>query len=92
MRMMNILLVRLPLYSLNSLFNKISYFFFLEQLDVTTHKVHHKIFLASNHPLFSITLRPGFPKAIAVRNDVDCCLWLQQQITADDEWTLKHEG
>ncbi|CAG9809049.1 unnamed protein product [Chironomus riparius] len=66
--------------------------YFIEQLDATTHKTHHKIFLASNHPLFSITLRPGFPKAIAVRNDVDCCLWLQQQITSEDEWSLKHEG
>jgi len=88
---MNILLVRCFSDYLSSLL--ISFINqSLEQLDATTHKAHHKIFLASNHPLFSITLRPGFPKAIAVRNDVDCCLWLQKQITAEEEWTLRHEG
>lgn len=67
--------------------------YLIEQLDATTHKVIHKVFLGSNHPLFSKTLRPGFPKAIAIRNDVDCCLWLQHQITvSDNEWELKHEG
>lgn len=52
----------------------------------------HKVFLSTNHPLFSITLRPGYPKAIAIRNDVDCCLWLQSQIQTDVDWSLKHEG
>ncbi|KAG5671957.1 hypothetical protein PVAND_002123 [Polypedilum vanderplanki] len=66
--------------------------YFIERLDSVTHKATHKIFLGSNHPLFSKTLRPGFPKAIAIRNDVDCCLWIQQQISPNDEWTLKHEG
>lgn len=66
--------------------------FFIEQLDSTSHKAIHKVYLGSNHPLFSITLRPGFPKAIAIRSDVDCCLWLQHQIIPNEEWTLRHEG
>lgn len=37
-------------------------------------------------------MRPGFPKALAIRNDVDCCLWLQNQIQPGDDWNLKHEG
>ena len=50
------------------------------------------MFLASNHPIFSTILRPGFPRAIATRNDVDCCLWLQHVSPSNDEWSLKHEG
>lgn len=64
---------------------------YLERLDGFTHDVSHKIFLSSSHPLFSKALRPGQPNALAIRNDVDCCMWLQQT-TSDDEWTLKHEG
>jgi hypothetical protein len=66
--------------------------YFIERLDSVTHKSTHKIFLGPNHPLFARTLRPGFPKAIAIRSDVDCCLWLQQQVSSTDEWKLKHEG
>ncbi|CRK91660.1 CLUMA_CG005310, isoform A [Clunio marinus] len=65
--------------------------FFIERLDVCTHKSSHKVFLASNHPLFSTTLRPGYPQAVAVRSDVDCCLWLQQ-VSSNDEWSMKHES
>lgn len=64
---------------------------FPERLDFLTHKPSHKVFLGFNHPLFSTTLRPGFPQAIAVRNDVDCCLWLQQ-VSADGEWSMRHEA
>lgn len=64
---------------------------FLERLDATTHEGTHKVFLGMNHPLFATTLRPGFPRAIAIRNDVDCCLWLQMTPT-DDTWELKHES
>lgn len=67
-------------------------FFFAERLDATSHKATHKVFLASNHPLFSMSLRPGFPQAVAVRNDVDCCLWLQRTNPSDDEWSLVHEA
>jgi CS domain len=68
------------------------YFSIPERLDAVTHKSSHKVFLASNHPIFATTLRPGFPRAIAVRHDVDCCLWLQQTSPSNDEWSLKHEG
>lgn len=65
--------------------------YFIERLDSSTHQATHKIFLSCNHPLFAVTLRPGFPKALAIRNDVDCCLWLQHQIQPTDDWSLKHE-
>lgn len=66
--------------------------FFISRLDSKTHETTHKIFLGSNHPLFSATLRPGFSKAIAVRNDVDCCLWLQNISPSDEDWSMKHEA
>lgn len=68
------------------------FFIFLGRLESTSHKTSHKIFLGSNHPLFSAVLRPGFPKAIAVRNDVDCCLWLQSVSPSDEDWALRHEA
>lgn len=38
-------------------------------------------------------MRPGFPKALAIRNDVDCCCWLQNHVQpSNDDWNLKHEG
>lgn len=66
--------------------------YFIERLECVSHRATHKIFLSCNHPLFAITLRPGFPKALAIRNDVDCCLWLQSQLQPNDDWSLKHEG
>lgn len=57
-----------------------------------THEPSHKVFLGSNHPLFSTTLRAGFPQAVAVRNDVDCCLWLQHVSPSDESWSFKHES
>ena len=41
-------------------------------------------------PLFDVTLRPGFPRAVGIKNDVDCCLWLQN--FQSDQWSFKHEG
>ncbi|XP_039438673.1 nudC domain-containing protein 1 [Culex pipiens pallens] len=61
----------------------------LERFDATSHAVTHKTFLGGNGPLFSLPLRPEFPPAIALRHDVDACLWLQQP---GDEWSLRHEG
>lgn len=63
-----------------------------ERLEAETHKATHKVFLATNPPIFATTLRPGFSRAVAIRNDVDCCLWLQQVSPSTEEWSLKHEG
>lgn len=49
--------------------------------------------MSSSPPLFTTSLRPGFPMAIATRQDVDCSLWLQQfNPSKPDEWSLRHEG
>ncbi|XP_055603655.1 nudC domain-containing protein 1 [Uranotaenia lowii] len=62
----------------------------LERLDLATHEATHKALLGSNAPLFNVTLRSGFPAAVALRNDVDACVWLQQPGATD--WSLRHEG
>lgn len=61
----------------------------LERFDAGSHEVTHKTFLGGTGPLFSMTLRPGFPAAVAIRHDVDACLWVQQP---GEEWSLRHEG
>ncbi|XP_061392073.1 nudC domain-containing protein 1 [Musca vetustissima] len=53
----------------------------------------HSVIMSSSPPLFTTSLRPGFPLAIATRQDVDCSLWLQQfNPTKPEEWSLRHEG
>lgn len=49
--------------------------------------------MGSSPPLFATSLRPGSPLALATRQDVDCCLWLQQyNPTKPDDWSMRHEG
>lgn len=53
----------------------------------------HSVLLGTMPPLFATSLRPGFPMALATRQDVDACLWLQQYNPAKPhEWSLRHEG
>ena len=53
----------------------------------------HTVLLGNTPPLFSTNLRAGFPAAIATRQDVDACLWLQQyNPSKPDDWSLRHEG
>lgn len=61
-------------------------------MDGTTHEITHKVYLGLNPPMFPSILRPGYPKAIAIRLSgiPDSCLFLQT-FTGDD-WSLKHEG
>ncbi|XP_065088501.1 nudC domain-containing protein 1 [Ochlerotatus camptorhynchus] len=61
----------------------------IERLDDTSMETTHKVFLGGNVPLFRVMLRPGFPDALALRYDVDACLWLQQ---SGEDWSLRHEG
>lgn len=61
----------------------------IERFDNTSNETTHRIFLGGNAPLFRVMLRPGFPDAIALRNDVDACLWIQHPGT---DWFLRHEG
>ncbi|XP_062536808.1 nudC domain-containing protein 1 [Armigeres subalbatus] len=61
----------------------------IERLDVASTETTHRVFLGGNVPLFRVMLRPGYPDALALRYDVDGCLWLQH---AGTDWTLRHEG
>lgn len=65
-------------------------------MDAITHQTTHKANLGSNNPvLFTLCLRAGSPLALALRNDVDTCVWLPYiQPSIENELTLniKHEG
>ncbi|XP_023303289.2 nudC domain-containing protein 1 [Lucilia cuprina] len=65
----------------------------ISRFNLPTKTITHNIIMGSSPPLFSTSLRPGFPLAIATRQDVDCCLWLQQyNPSKPDEWSVRHEG
>ncbi|XP_065364593.1 nudC domain-containing protein 1 [Calliphora vicina] len=65
----------------------------IARFNLSTKTITHNIIMGSSPPLFSTSLRPGFPLAIATRQDVDCCLWLQQyNPSKPDEWSIRHEG
>lgn len=67
--------------------------YFIERMDAITHKVTHKVHLGTIPPLFNVTIRPGFPKAIVLRQDVDGLVWLPQINPNDPEnWNFRHEG
>lgn len=58
-----------------------------------TKSVTHAVLFGSTPPIFSTILRPGFPNALAIRQDVDAGLWLQQyNPSKPDDWSLRHEG
>lgn len=52
----------------------------------------------NNPPLFALPLRRGQPPSLAIRNDVDVCIWLPQTaninlLNSDTiNWQLQHEG
>ncbi|XP_034670920.1 nudC domain-containing protein 1 [Drosophila subobscura] len=62
--------------------------FNLEAKDIT-----HTVFLGPTPPLFTTSLRAGFPAAFATRHGVDASLWLPVfQPAKPGEWTVRHEG
>ncbi|XP_055842350.1 nudC domain-containing protein 1 [Episyrphus balteatus] len=65
----------------------------IERLHLGSKTATHQILLDNSPPLFSTNLRPGFPLALATRQDVDTCLWLQQyNPNKTSEWGFRHEG
>ncbi|XP_004525905.1 nudC domain-containing protein 1 [Ceratitis capitata] len=61
--------------------------------NMVTKSITHAVVLGSSPPIFSTNLRPGFPNAIAIRQDIDAGLWLQQyNPSKPDDWSLRHEG
>ncbi|XP_055638002.1 nudC domain-containing protein 1 [Toxorhynchites rutilus septentrionalis] len=61
----------------------------IERLDVKKFSTSHKVCLGSTAPLFNATLKTGLPPALAMRLDVDACLWLQNP---GENWNFRHEG
>ena len=63
-----------------------------ERIDVITHRPTHRVYLGDNPPLFTAALLPGhYPPAMAIRSDVDVCMW-QSQSLPSGEWCLVHKG
>ncbi|XP_017494573.1 PREDICTED: nudC domain-containing protein 1 isoform X1 [Rhagoletis zephyria] len=60
---------------------------------LSTKSITHAVLLGSSPPLFSTNLRPGFPNALAIRQDVDAGLWLQNyNPNKPEDWSLRHEA
>ncbi|XP_026846219.1 nudC domain-containing protein 1 [Drosophila persimilis] len=65
----------------------------LVRFNLEAREITHTIFLGSTPPLFTTSLRAGFPAAFATRQGVDASLWLQVfQPAKPTEWTVRHEG
>ncbi|EDW82137.1 uncharacterized protein Dwil_GK25640 [Drosophila willistoni] len=63
------------------------------RFNLPTGGITHTIFLGPTPPLFSTSLRPGYPAAFATRQGVDASMWLQMyQPSKPDEWRVRHEG
>ncbi|EDW06784.1 nudC domain-containing protein 1 [Drosophila mojavensis] len=56
-------------------------------------KITHKVSLGNMPPLFTTSLRAGYPPAFATREGVDASLWLQShQPVNPSGWKVRHEG
>lgn len=62
--------------------------YLIERLDGITEKLSHRTLLGSNPPLFTKILSADRMPVVAVRCDVDCCIWSPGQ--KGENWT--HEG
>lgn len=51
--------------------------------------VSHQVYL-SCPPLFEVFTKPGFPASVALKHDVDACIW-SQRLSTDGDWTMEHE-
>ncbi|TDG41139.1 hypothetical protein AWZ03_012437 [Drosophila navojoa] len=63
------------------------------RFNITDSEITHKISLGYSPPLFTTTLRAGYPAAFATREGVDAALWLQSyQPVNPSDWKVRHEG
>lgn len=53
--------------------------------------ISNYVYLGSTPPLFEVTTQPGFPNAVALKHDVDACIWTQKSCTPITDWTMHHE-
>ncbi|KAJ0180851.1 hypothetical protein K1T71_002936 [Dendrolimus kikuchii] len=65
----------------------------LSRLDANTHEVTHRIPLSVHQYLFNIQMEMHEVPAIALRHDVDACIWQPYaQLVNSDTWPVKHQG
>ncbi|KAJ8734445.1 hypothetical protein PYW08_013695 [Mythimna loreyi] len=66
---------------------------FLVRLDATTHAVTHRAPLSVHQYLFSIKIETQEAPALALRHDVDACIWQPYaQLINSNTWPIKHQG
>uniref|UniRef100_A0A2A4JWX4 NudC domain-containing protein 1 n=1 Tax=Heliothis virescens TaxID=7102 RepID=A0A2A4JWX4_HELVI len=65
----------------------------LVRLDATSHSVTHRAPLSVHQFLFSIKIETQEAPALALRHDVDACLWQPYaQLINSNTWPVKHQG
>ncbi|XP_013187971.2 nudC domain-containing protein 1 [Amyelois transitella] len=65
----------------------------LVRMDVGSHQITHRISLSVHQYLFSINIDNQEAPALALRHDVDACIWQPYaQLVNSDTWPLKHQG
>ncbi|RZC33678.1 nudC domain-containing protein 1 [Asbolus verrucosus] len=61
-----------------------------ERVHRDSHNVTHKVNLGSHQVLLTVNLEKNVPSALAVRSDVDACIW--QPKNEPDEFSMEHKG
>lgn len=62
-------------------------------MDTTNHEITHRVSLSVHQYLFSIKLETNEVPALALRHDVDACVWQPYaQLINTDTWPMKHDG
>ncbi|KAJ2946763.1 hypothetical protein O0L34_g12827 [Tuta absoluta] len=65
----------------------------LVRMDTETHETTHRISLSVHQYLFSIKLETNEVPALALRHDVDACVWQPYaELINTQTWPVKHQG
>ncbi|XP_039765667.1 nudC domain-containing protein 1 [Pararge aegeria] len=65
----------------------------LVRMDTINHEITHRISLSVHQYLFNIKLETHEVPALALRHDVDACLWQPYaQLINTETWPMKHDG
>lgn len=71
----------------------LKFLFFSVRLDATNHEITHRIPLSVHQYLFKIKLETNEVPALALRHDVDACIWQPlAQLVNSVTWPVKHQG
>lgn len=62
-------------------------------MDTTSHEITHRAPLSVHQYLFNIKIETNEVPAIALRHDVDACVWQPYGLLINsDKWPMKHQG